>query len=150
MSAPRIERAYVVALTIPDNEAYTALRTLERLSIVVGDVQRSDVWVAELDPEAVQHFDALLPTLETLFNPNKHRLSVRETARPLPGEVWIAAVDETVTTTIGGRVVPGLRGLRRRTAWRLTDAHGNDVAPGVLDRATETFLCNPAFQKAIR
>jgi hypothetical protein len=43
-----------------------------------------------------------------------------------------------------------VRGIVRRTAWRLLDEHGADVAPNVLDRATETFLCNPAFQKAIR
>jgi hypothetical protein len=43
-----------------------------------------------------------------------------------------------------------MHGIVRRTAWRLLDEHGADVPASVLDHATESFLRNPAFQKAIR
>ncbi len=144
-----VERAYVVSLTIPDNEAYTALTTLARMRLAVDAVVRADVWVVTVDSDRVPAIDALVPTIEGIFNPNKHRLEIRSDAAPRSGEVWIMARDETPTITIGGRVVDGVRGASRRTAWRLLDADGRDVAPAVLGQATETFLCNPAFQKAL-
>jgi hypothetical protein len=145
-----IERAYVVTLTIPDNEAFTALTTLARMGVPVDAAVRSDVWVATVDEEHAAALDGTITTIETVYNPNKHRLEVREDARPRPGEVWITAHDETPAITIAGRTVDGVRGIVRRTSWRLLDQHGADVPASVLDRATETFLCNPAFQKAIR
>jgi hypothetical protein len=148
MSA-QVERAYVITLTIPDNEAYTALTTLARMGLAVESAVRSDVWIATVDAEHVADVDGTIATVETIYNPNKHRLEVRPDARPRPGEVWIAARDETPATTLAGRNVPGLRGLLRRTAWRLLDAGGGDVPAATLAAATETFLCNPAFQEAI-
>jgi hypothetical protein len=145
-----VERAYVVTLTIPDNEAYTALTALARIGIPASNAIRSDVWIATVEVEHAAALDAAIGTIETVYNPNKHRLEVRSDAVPRPGEVWITAHDETPAITIAGRTVAGVRGIVRRTAWRLLDEHGADVAPNVLDRATETFLCNPAFQKAIR
>jgi hypothetical protein len=145
-----IERAYVVTLTIPDNEAYTALTTLARMGVPVDTAVRSDVWVASVDAEHAAALDGTITTIETVYNPNKHRLEVRTDARPRPGEVWITAHDETPAITIAGRTVDGVRGIVRRTSWRLLDQHGADVPAAVLDRATESFLCNPAFQKAIR
>jgi hypothetical protein len=145
-----IERAYVVTLTIPDNEAFTALTTLARMGVPVDAAVRSDVWVATVDEEHAAALDGTITTIETVYNPNKHRLEVREDARPRPGEVWITAHDETPAITIAGRTVDGVRGIVRRTSWRLLDQHGADVPAAVLDRATESFLCNPAFQKAIR
>jgi hypothetical protein len=145
-----IERAYVVTLTIPDNEAFTALTTLARMGVPVDAAVRSDVWVASVDEEHAAALDGTITTIETVYNPNKHRLEVREDARPRPGEVWITAHDETPAITIAGRTVDGVRGIVRRTSWRLLDQHGADVPAAVLDRATESFLCNPAFQKAIR
>jgi hypothetical protein len=145
-----VERAYVVTLTIPDNEAYTALTTLARLGLPVESAVRSDVWIATVEEAAVASLDATIATFETVYNPNKHRLDVRSDARPRGGEVWITAGDEAPAITLAGRTVAGVRGIVRRTSWRLLDAQGADVPPAVLDRATEAFLCNPAFQKAIR
>lgn len=144
------ERAYVIALTIPDNEAFTALTTLARMGLAVDAVVRSDVWVATVATDRLAALDAAIVTIETIYNPNKHRLEVRPEARPHPGEVWITARDETPAITVAGRTVDGVAGIVRRTAWRLLDERGRDVAPAVLEQATEMFLCNPAFQKALR
>ena len=145
-----IQRAYIVTLTIPDNEAFTALTTLARMGLPVETAVRSDVWIASVDAEYAAALDGTITTIETVYNPNKHRLEVREDAHPRSGEVWITAHDETPAITIAGRTVDGVRGIVRRTSWRLLDQHGADVPAAVLDRATESFLCNPAFQKAIR
>ena len=145
-----IERAYVVTLTIPDNEAFTALTALARMGLAVDAAVRSDVWIASVEAEYAAALDGTITTIETVYNPNKHRLEVREDARPRSGEVWITAHDETPAITIAGRTVDGVRGIVRRTSWRLLDQNGADVPAAVLDRATESFLCNPAFQKAIR
>jgi phosphoribosylformylglycinamidine (FGAM) synthase PurS component len=140
-----------VTLTIPDNEAYTALTTLARIGIDVARVQRADVWIATLDDaSAAAHVDAVMAATETVYNPNKHRLEIRSDVEPRSGEVWITAGDETPTIHLGGRIVAGMRGIVRRTSWRLLDEHGADVPVAVLERATETFLCNPAFQRALR
>jgi hypothetical protein len=145
-----IERVYVVTLTIPDNEAYTALTTLARIGLPVDAAVRSDVWIATVDAQQVTALDGTIGTIETIYNPNKHRLEIRSDTKPRPGEVWITVHDETPAITVAGRTVPGLQGIVRRTAWRLLDERGADVPAGILDRATESFLCNPAFQKAIR
>jgi hypothetical protein len=145
-----VERVYIITLTIPDNEAYTALTTLARIGLPVDTVVRSDVWIATVDAQHVAALDGTIRTIETIYNPNKHRLEIRSGTMPHPGEVWITAHDETPTITVAGRTVTGLRGIVRRTAWRLLDKRGADVTAGILDRATESFLCNPAFQKAIR
>ena len=144
-----VERAYVVSLTIPDNEAFTALTTLARMGLPIGHVQRADVWIARVDPERAPEVDAALATVETIFNPNKHRLEVRSDARPRPGEVWVMARDETPATAVGGRSVPGVSGIVRRTSWRLLDEYGHDVSAADRQRAIDGFLCNPAFQKAM-
>ena len=149
MSEP-VERAYVITLTIPDNEAFTALTTLTRMGLPVEAVVRTDVWIARVEAEHAAALDGTIRTIETVFNPNKHRLEVRGEARPGPGEVWITAHDETPAITIAGRTVAGVHGIVRRSSWRLLDQQGADVPAAVLDRATESFLCNPAFQKAIR
>lgn len=145
-----VERAYVITLTIPDNEAFTALTTLARMGLPLDAAVRSDVWIATVDAAHAAALDAAIETIETIYNPNKHRLEIRTDARPRTGEVWITAHDETPAITVAGRTVAGVRGIVRRTAWRLLDASGTDVPARVLDRATESFLCNPAFQKAIR
>ena len=145
-----VERAYVVTLTIPDNEAFTALTALARIGIPASTAVRSDVWIATVDAAHAAALDAAISTIETIYNPNKHKLEVRTEARPRAGEVWITAHDETPAITIAGRTVAGVRGIVRRTAWRLLDERGADVPASVLDHATESFLCNPAFQKAIR
>ncbi len=143
-------RAYAVFLTIPDNEAFTALETLGRLGLAVGRVVRADVWLLDVDDAAAGDLTAAVASIETIHNPNKHRLVARAAPEPDPGEVWIASRDEAPATHVAGRAIPGVRAIRRRTAWRLLDEGGRDVAPAVLDRAVETFLCNPASQVAIR
>jgi hypothetical protein len=144
-----VTRTFAVTLTIPDNEAFTASETLGRLGITVARVVRSDVWQFELDGPAGD-LAQTVASIETIYNPNKHRLAERDSDRPAPGEVWIAARDEAPATQIGGRTIPGVRAIRRRTGWRLVGEDGVDVPPAVLDRAVETFLCNPAFQEALR
>ncbi len=142
-------RAYVVALTIPDNAAYTALTTLARMGLAIDEVRRADVWLVDVEHDHVEALDRIVPTIEGIFNPNKHRLEIRSDVEPRPGEVWITARDETPAMTIGGRTLGGVRGARHATAWRLLDAHGNDVPEAVRRTAAETFLCNPAFQSVV-
>ena len=141
-------RTFAVTLTIPDNEAFTALETLARLGVSVARVVRSDIWQFDVADETGD-LGATISSIETIHNPNKHRLLARDSDRPAAGEVWIASRDEARVTLVGGRAIPGIRGVRRRTAWRLLDESGRDVAPADLERAVETFLCNPAFQVAI-
>ena len=141
-------QTFAVTLTIPDNEAFTAFETLARLGIPVARVVRSDIWQFDVTGEAGD-LAATIASIETIHNPNKHRLLARDSDRPGPGEVWIASRDEATATLVGGRAIPGIKAVRRRTAWRLLDESGRDVAPADLERAVETFLCNPAFQVAI-
>ncbi len=143
-------RTFTVTLTIPDNEAFTAFETLGRLGVPAARVVRGDVWLFDVDDTAAGDLAETVASIETIHNPNKHRLVERDTDRPLPGEVWIASRDETPVKAVGGRSIPGVRAIRRRTAWRLLDERGGDVDAALLDRAVETFLCNPAFQVAIR
>jgi phosphoribosylformylglycinamidine (FGAM) synthase PurS component len=145
-----VKRAFAVALTIPDNEAFTALETLRRLGFALGDVRRADIWSFEVDASASAALAETIATIETVFNPNKHELAERPGARPLAAEVWIAPSDDVAAGSVGRGAIPGVHGVRRRVAWQLLDETGSIVDPPVLDRAVETFLCNPAFQKAIR
>lgn len=142
-------QAFAVTLTIPDNEAFTAFETLARLGIPVARIARADIWLFDAD-ESAGDLTGTLASIETIHNPNKHRLAARESDRPLPGEVWVAPRDEAPATLVGGCAIPGVRGIRRRTSWRLLDGEGHDIAPREFDRAIETFLCNPAFQVAIK
>jgi hypothetical protein len=144
-----VTRAFAITLVIPDNEAFTAYETLARLGIPVAGVQRSDIWLFDVAAEAAPSLAATVAQIETVYNPNKHRLTERTSDAPDPGEVWIAARDETPATKIAGRVLPGVTAIRRRTAWRLLDEAGHNLAPADRDRAIATFLCNPAFQVAI-
>jgi len=144
------EKTFAIALTIPDNEAFTARETLRRIGIAVEDVRRSDIWTFTVDDANAAGLRSTIETIETIFNPNKHQLEERAGARPQRGEVWIEPREETRMSSVGGRTIAGVHAIRRRTAWRLVDADGNDVPVTELDRAVETFLCNPAFQKAIR
>jgi hypothetical protein len=145
-----LERAFAVALTIPDNEAFTALETLRRLGFALGGVRRADIWAFEVDAAASAALAQTVATIETVFNPNKHELAERPGARPRAGEVWIAPSDDAAAGSVGRGSIPGVRAVRRRVAWQLLDETGNIVEPLVLECAVETFLCNPAFQKAIR
>jgi hypothetical protein len=142
-------KAFAVSLTIPDNEAFTALEALRRMGIALDEVQRADIWIFEVDEEAAAALAGTLATVETIYNPNKHRLEGRAGARPATGEVWVGTRDETGSITVAGRTLTGVQAIRRKTAWRLL-RNGHDVDAATLDRAVTTFLSNPAFQEAIR
>jgi len=119
-----------ISLKIPDNAAYTALVALRRLGVDTDRVARSEIlFFPDEDPEALA---IRVMNDETLFNPNKHRLSVLDSNTPRPGEVWILPLE-------GGRA----------TAWRLFDNKGLPVEGGVLQAAIERLLCNPAIEKAV-
>ena len=143
-------KTFAVSLTIPDNEAFTAFETLGRLGLPVGRVVRADIWQFDVDDDAAASLASTVASIETIHNPNKHRLVERPANGPQPGEVWIAPRDESDATAVAGRALRGVRAVRRRTAWRLEDTSGTNVPQDQLDRAVETFLCNPAFQVAIR
>ncbi len=149
-----IEHAFEIRLAIPDNEAYTALATLQRLGVACAGIARTDIHVFGADDVAdTADLEAQLKTIASIFNPNKHRLRAREEPRPRAGEVWISsaevpAVHERVT--IGGVELRGVRTAWRATSWRLLDSAGKDVPEPILDQAVETLLCNPAFQRAIK
>jgi phosphoribosylformylglycinamidine (FGAM) synthase PurS component len=145
-----MEKTFAISLTIPDNEAFTARETLRRIGIDVEEVRRADIWTFVVDDARAAALRPAIETMETIFNPNKHHLEERAGAHPASGEVWIEPREASKTSGVGGRTIEGVHAIRRRTGWRLLDAGGNDVATAVLDRAVETFLCNPAFQKAIR
>jgi hypothetical protein len=144
------EKTFAIGLTIPDNTAFTALETLRRLGVPVGIVRRADIWTFDVEPAAEDTLAETIATVETVFNPNKHQIVERTGSRPVVGEVWIAPLDDPAASRVGGRAIPGVRGVRRRVGWQLLDDSEHIVATDVLDRATVTFLCNPAFQKAIR
>ncbi len=85
---------------------------------------------------------------ETMFNPNKHRLTVLEYSAPRAGEVWIEPLGESSFDRL--RMTNDRLGMTRRAiAWRLFDANGAPVQRTVLDAAIERLLCNPAIDRAI-
>lgn len=148
-----IERAFAVRLAIPDNEAYTALVTLQRLGIACSGIARADVHVFGVESEAADELTRLVPTIVTIYNPNKHRLAVLDEPRPTAGEVWIADGElprPRQAVVVGGVPLPGVRTVWRATSWRLSAADGKDVSPETLAQAVEALLCNPAFQRVIQ
>lgn len=141
-----------VALIIPDNEARTALATLQRLGIGILALERADLYRCDVEAEAAQRLIETLREIETIFNPNKHSIHARAEL-PGPGEVWVDEADDIreplpVPIRIAGRTIPGLRGFERFTAWRLSRAPGVAADAATVARATDLLLCNPAFQKA--
>lgn len=152
MSDALIARAFAVELTIPDNEAATAQATLVRLGIACARLERSDIWVFAVEPDAQAGLERTIRGLETVYNPNKHVLRALERAAPRPGEAWIgerhASAAPRGATTLAGRRLPGVYGLERYKGWRLWKSEGEIVSPHILASAIETLLCNPAFQVA--
>lgn len=112
-----------ITLKIPDNEAYTALRALQRLGIAVARVQRSELYTEHGVPEGA-------------FNPNKHVMITLSDVAPREGEIWV----EERNAPIGGR---------RYVAWRLLDHENHPLARAALDSAAQKLLCNPAIEKAL-
>ena len=146
--------ALEVDLTIPDNEALTALATLRRLGVDLGSLERVDLWRFEVDPRHAAVLVEAVKDVETIFNPNKHGLRVRTGAEPAPGEAWLDEPEQSALegspVRIAGRPLPGVARAERFVVWRLRDRHGGPASREVVDRALETLLLNPAFQRATR
>lgn len=150
--------AFGVELTIPDNEAYTTLVTLVRLGIVCRRLERSEVWVFDVEEARAGDLEAQVRTIETIFNPNKHVLFALGAPRPRPGEVWVGERDEDAgqprpaalrEVHLAGRTLEGVFGYRRYKGWRLWESEAEVASQAVVANAAETLLCNPAFQVLI-
>lgn len=127
-------RAAAITLKIPDNTAYTALVTLQRLGVNVDRVERSEIWIFD-DTGDTKALAARIESDETIFNPNKHRLVLLDEATPRAGELWI----EPLTDPVEGPAATG---------WRLFDAHGEPAGQAILAEAATRLLCNPAIERA--
>jgi hypothetical protein len=140
--APRASRraAFAISLKIPDNEAYTALVALRRLRVAADRVERAEIYLFD-DAEDLDALRQRIVSDESIFNPNKHRLSVLAEAAPRDGEVWIEPLDRRRVYVEGRRMVA--------IAWRLFNSDGAPVERAVLDMAIERLLCNPAIDRAI-
>ncbi len=130
------QRAFAITLKIPDNAAYTTLTTLQRLGLPVARVERSEIWVVE-DGGGAEDFAARMERNETIFNGNKHRLTVLEAASPRAGETWI----EEIGAHDRARE-------RRYVGWRLLGNDGRPADADLLREAAARLLCNPAIEKA--
>ncbi len=148
-------RCVEISLRIPDNEARTALATLQRLGVAAVALERADLYRCDVEDGRAEELPDTLRGFETIFNPNKHAMRVREGSHPLAGEVWIDEIESNAgarseAVRISGRTLAGVRRLERFTAWRLYAAPGEPAEPELVALATETLLCNTAFQKALR
>ncbi|HEY6450900.1 MAG TPA: hypothetical protein VIX60_09505, partial [Candidatus Cybelea sp.] len=89
---------------------------------------------------------------ETIFNPNKHRLTVLDECTPRDGEVWIVPLSHPERSREAAEFKDqrsGKGGESSSVSWRLFDAKGAPVARSVLDAAIERLLCNPAIDRAV-
>lgn len=144
-----------VALIIPDNEAATALSTLQRHGLPVGALERADLYRFAVDAGRQAGLEATLRSVETIYNPNKHALRVRGDLEPGPGELWIAEIPhgspgETSGAAVrfAGRTIEGVHGVERFVSWRLFDDKGAPAEAETVRRAAQDLLWNPAFQTA--
>lgn len=151
----RVPVAFSVELTIPDNEAYTALVTLVRLGVRVRGLDRAEIWLFEADSGVAAALEPTIRSVETIFNPNKHVLRRLERAAPRPGELWVGERDEGQAPpahreiVLAGRRLAGVYRAKRYKGWRLWESEGVPAATQTLAAASETLLCNSAFQEAI-
>jgi hypothetical protein len=125
-------RAVAISLKIPDNAAFTAAVALRRLGIAVERVERSEIHLFD-DGGDLPALLARVTGDETIFNPNKHRVTVLDDTAPRSGEVWIEALEPE-----GGP----------RTAWRLFGLNDATLDRDSLRAAVERLLCNPAIERA--
>ena len=142
-------RCVAITLKIPDNEAYTALTTLQRLNVPVLRLERADIWLFDGDGE-----DGLLEAVqanELLFNPNKHELIELPHAHPREGEVWIEELgqDPSLRAQLGGKMISGVRSAKRARGWRLFTENGVPADQVLVKTAADMLLCNPAIERAI-
>jgi hypothetical protein len=133
-------RAVSISLKIPDNEAYTALVALRRLGIDLHRVERSRIYLCD-DRGDLEALEQRFTADETIFNPNKHRLTILDGTLPRAGEVWIEPLSHPKRLLSD----PG----QDAVAWRLYDSRGAPVSRAVLDMAIKRLLCNPAIDRAV-
>jgi phosphoribosylformylglycinamidine (FGAM) synthase PurS component len=136
-----MKRAISISLKIPDNTAYTALVALRRLGVAVDRVERSEIYLFDDGGDASELARRVMSD-ETIFNPNKHRLSVLENSAPGSGEVWIESLASE-------RVILNEAEGPHAIAWHLFDAQNGPVRRSVLAAAIERLLCNPAIERAV-
>jgi len=129
-------RAVSISLKIPDNTAYTAAVALRRLGVDVERVERSEIWFFD-DGGDVPALIERITADETIFNPNKHRVTVLDEAAPRSGEVWIEPLE------------PRRPEHAVAIAWRLTGRNDAAVDRETLRAAVEGLLCNPAIERAV-
>ncbi|MBV8148173.1 MAG: hypothetical protein JO092_03685 [Candidatus Eremiobacteraeota bacterium] len=133
------EHVMAIRMKIPDNTAYTAQVTLQRLGVEVARVERADIWY--FTGGDASRLRNRLERDETVFNPNKHRLAMLPDIGPREGEVWIEPFS----------VDPAAQALRARryVGWRLFDAANSPVRRSVVEAAVAALLCNPAIERPI-
>jgi hypothetical protein len=138
-----------IRLKIADNEAYTALVTLQRLGVPVTSVERADIWDFETGGTYQELMEAVKRN-EALFNQNKHEMVQYMRPQPRRGEVWIQRTDERldVRRLFTGKTAAGAQKVQRYTGWRLFHAAGEADA-AMLQLAVERLLCNSAIERAI-
>jgi len=126
-----MRRAVAINLKIPDNAAYTALVTLRRLGIELARLERAEIVRFDDAPDPATLMAAVEQD-ESLFNPNKHRVTVLDTDAPRPGEVWIVQDNDN-----------------RPVGWRLYSSPDLPADRAVLAQSAERLLCNPAIERTI-
>ena len=99
------------------------------------------------DDDNPQLLAARIESDETIFNPNKHRLSLLDETVPRAGEVWIEPLCHPERSS-EAQQRSGVEGPDA-IGWRLFDAEGVPVGRAVLDAAIERLLCNAAIERAV-
>jgi hypothetical protein len=135
-------RAVAIGLKIPDNTAFTAAVALRRLGVEVERVERSEIWFFD-DRGDVPALIERITADETIFNPNKHRLTALDEAAPRPGEAWIEPLDRVTLSLSKGDAE------KVATAWRLLGRNDAPLDRETLRAAAERLLCNPAIERAV-
>ena len=130
-----MRRTVAIGLKIPDNAAYTALVALRKLGVEVARTERSEILFFDDEGDAGALAARILAD-ETIFNPNKHRLTLLDGATPRAGEAWIEELGPA-------------RRAHHATAWRLFDHDGAPAPRETVACAVERLLCNPAIEKAV-
>jgi phosphoribosylformylglycinamidine (FGAM) synthase PurS component len=143
-------RTVAIKLKIPDNEAYTALTALRRLGVNLAKLERAEIWTFE-DAGSERDFVARVERNETLFNPNKHELSVLELEMPRSGEAWVEELGphDEVRGHLGGKGITGVTKARRYVGWRLFKAPNVPADAATVQDAVTKLLCNPAIERAL-
>ena len=141
-------RCVAISLKIPDNEAFTALTTLQRLDVPLSRLERADIWL--FDTDGANGLLQAVQSNELLFNPNKHVLNERSDTKPREGEVWIAELGQDPSLqALGRKMISGVRSAKRMRGWRLFNKNGVPADRTLVKSAAEALLCNPAIERAI-